>query len=558
MVDHKRIKTGYDLELLFGSAYFLNLIRGAYKAGEIPDRIDMPGSGPLFIGQPSQAFILSEDTEADLQVAMPYGLREDALNAEADIFVSIAIERDGIAIRYRRLDENTRQLIIGIGQAIGRPNLLQEVEDSLRRSLGRKVPIELLSSQVAELETRKVPQQGEYQDAYGVYVNLNIKVAPQPGPPEKEYTKRGDLSKAVSFLPKNRALAVGIAKETFTRFANSQWHAFAVFDPQGNVSHPFKLNGNEMGEHISVAVEPRKDTIRATSKLWSRVPGVNLNADVTSVLDIKPVVKEGVVEFDTELVQLDLDTGAWGDFLGGFFGALLGGLIGALTGNPIGFVVGMGIGAGSGIATIEIAEAVMEGELGGQVEEGVKRAGITSVLSAFPVRLEVFVDERDPFFDRHYILVHYFREVDVDEIGMSMTADATWDPYNVTEYVTIVGVNRGVEAGNVAGVTAIWYYVEGHGIIELPMKEILKRIQNRELIQADIEPSGIHRKKTVIKEIMLKSSAVFRVPELMALHKERVLAMPGFQFIYPKHIAPYIRHAPDGKLENNLEWLPRF
>ena len=46
--------------------------------------------------------------------------------------------------------------------------------------------------------------------------------------------------------------------------------------------------------------------------------------------------------------------------------------------------------------------------------------------------------------------------------------------------------------------------------------------------------------------------------EIIALHGDRVIRLPGFQVIDPKGAQPYVRSAPDETKINNLESLPSF
>lgn len=554
MIDHSRIRTGFDLEILLGADYFLTVLGGAYDAGEIPSEIVIDDDSSLPVLRPTAVRILPEGEAADIEVTVPVIL-VDQTNVTLGMGVTIAANK--ITLDYRYMDETTRGLIAFFGLITGKPDLLVQVEADLTENLNQDVPLDLVSGDVAEMQVKKVSADGDFQAAYGLYLNLDLKIAAQSGPPEEDFIPRGNLDTAISFLPGSRAFAVGVGLPTFPRLANNLWHDLGEEQDNGSITHPVKDGNNTVGAYKSVTIVPGlAGSLRITIKSEIFID-VWPDADVTAVFTFTPRTNDGILSVDIELVEFDADTGLLGDLLGFLIGGALGALIGLFFG-PVGVAVGASIGAGAGIATVEIGEAVAEGAFSDEVEEQADEAGVASMFSAFPVRKRLFSDTRDPFFIRHYEVVNLFDETDVDLLGMSFGGSAVMETVNEPVDTTIVDKTRGSSAASWNGLEALTYRLESLGDVSMPISEVLRRIPLEQLQRVRLRPTNVRREETIVTDILFDSGVDLHVAETVALQDRGVLVLLGYQLIHPRNANPYYRAWADQRLDNNFESLPDF
>lgn len=554
MIDHSRIRTGYDLEILLGADYFLTVIGGAYDAGQIPSEIVVDEDSSLPVLRPTAVFIMPEGEAADIEVVVPVVLVDQT---DVTLGLGVTIAANKITLDYRYMDETTRGLIAFFGLITGKPDLLTQVEADLTESLNQDVPLDLVSGDVAELQVKKVAADGDFQAAYGLYLNLDIKIAAQSDPPEEDFIARGNLNAAVSFLPGNRAFAVGVGLPTFPRLANNLWHDLGEEQDDGSITHPVKDGQDTVGAYKSVSIVPGlagslRITIRSEIFIdfWP-------DADVTASFTFTPRTNNGILSVDIELVEFDADTGLLGDLLGFLIGGALGALIGLFFG-PVGVAIGASIGAGAGIATVEIGEVVAEGAFSDEVEEQADEAGVASMFSAFPVRKRLFSDERDPFFIRHYEVVNLFEEANVDLLGMSFGGSAVMETVNEPVDTTIVDKTRGNSAASWNGLEALTYRLASLGDVSMPMTEVLRRIPLEQLQRVRLRPTNVQREHTIVTDILFDSGVDLHVAETVALQDRGVLVLLGYQLIHPRNANPYYRAWADQRLDNNFESLPDF
>jgi hypothetical protein len=564
MIDNTRIRTGFDVEINIGGDYLLTVIQGAYDAGEIPNEIST-GDDPdqvLAVGRPTSVRILASDDgdtgddEADVEVIIP--MDQLIEGSAAVIGLHVTFVEDGVDLAYAYIDDDTRTLIEFMGLLTNQPNLFEEVEADLREALDRHIDLDLVSNSAeGGLVTRKLPASGDCQAAFGLYLNLDLKIAPQSGPPEDDFIERGDVDRAVSFLPEDLSFAIGLSPDTFPRLANDMWHGLGEEQDDGSIDHPVKDGDTTVGEYRSVAIAPRNGFMEVTVR--SRIfIDIWPDADVTAVFHFTPTIDDGVLSFDIELTEFDADTGLVGDLLAFLIGGVIGLLIGLFFG-PVGIAIGASIGGVGGIATLEITEEVVEGQFDDQVEEQAQNeAGVASALSAFPVRKRLFTDDRDPFFMRHFEVVSLFEEARVNDDGLSLGGTAVMETVNEPVETTIVDRQRGDGPLSRFGLLSLTYRLEGHGDIPVPITEILRRRPLDQIQRVRLRATNIRRHETVVTDVRFQSGVDLHVQELVNLQDNDVLVVAGYQLIHPRDDAPYYRAWADQLLENNFESLPPF
>lgn len=557
MIDNTRIRTGFDLEINIGADYLLAIVQGAYDAGEIPNEIST-GDDPdqvLAIGRPSKVRILAgEEDEADIELFIP--IDQLIEGSVAVIGLAVTFGQDGVDLAYCYVDDETKALIQFAGLLIGDPNLFEKVETNLREALDRRIDLDLVTTSAqGPPVTRKLPASGDCQAAFGIYLNLDLKIAPQSGPPEEEFIPRGDAGRAVSFLPQDRSFAIGLGPDTFPRLANDMWHGLGEVQDNGAIEHPVKDGDSTVGEYRSVAIAPRNGFMEVTVR--SRIfIDIWPDADVTAVFHFTPTTNDGLLSFDIELTEFDADTGLVGDLLAFLIGGVIGLLIGLFFG-PIGIAIGASIGGVGGIATLEITEEIVEGQFDDRVEEQAKEeAGVASALSAFPIRKRLFTDDRDPFFLRHFEVVSLFAEAQVNGNGMSMGGAGVMETVNEPVDTTIVGCERGDGPLSRFGLLSLTYRLENHGDIPVPITEVLRRRPLDQIQRVHLRPTHIRRRNTIVTDVHFQSGVEFQVNELVNLQDNDVLVVSGYQLIHPRNANPYYRAWADHTLENNFESLP--
>lgn len=354
----------------------------------------------------------------------------------------------------------------------------------------------------------------------------------------------------------DRSIAVGLGAETFSRIANNMWHRLGMESSDGSFSHPVMQGNQKKGHYKSISIKPidGKLEVKVRSEIYiDNWP----DADVTTVFHFTPQIIEGALNMEVKLVEFDADTGILGDVLGFLTGGILGMLIGLLFG-PAYLLIGAVIGGVGGVATVEITEAIMEESYSDDVENVAKNADITSLFSSFPVRKRLFSDRRDPFFIRHYEVLSVFDETTTDSTGMSFAGHAIMTAMNEPVDTTIVNKSRSTAAGNWHGIHSITYHLDTIGDVEMPIREVLRRIPLQQLACVRLKPTQIHRENTVIQGIRFSSGVDFYTSETVALQDKGVLVLQGFQLIHPKKSNPYYRAWKDTRRENNFESLPNF
>lgn len=560
MVDHTRIATGYDVELLLGGDYFLTIFQGAYDAGLIPtiveteEKVVDTGDPALIqsehyviqIAKPTALTILGQEPEADMEITVPIiATKIITINGEdnpdKDISALLSIRLDviftttALAIAYHSLNPGTQAFLefaAGVEQ-------VAQIDVLLAEKLNQQFPLSLALEGVEMEPPMKVRGTGSFQDAYGIYLNLpDIKIAAQSGSPESEFITRGDVNAAASFLPRDKAIAIGIRSTTFDRLANNLWHTeLAVVRANGTIDHPvFDPDTNEeIGRYESVTIEPVNEGVvevtirsRVFRRLWP-------DATVTAVFHLRSRIENTSPRFTLDLVDFNVNTGLVGDLL-----ALL-------------------IGGGLGVILLELFEFVAQKRNEDEAEAEGKKADVAAMLAAIPRSLPLFGDARDPLFVREYLVVNQFDGVQIDGNGLSFVGQAAIATYNRTLPVALVGRERGNGNGSWNGLHSLTYRLDNGQEITLTLPEVMTRIARQELrSHVRLHLTHIRRQKSVVKEMLFDTGVDLAVLEMANLQLNGIAGLRGYQFIRPRGRNPYFRSPADNSKANNLESLPSF
>lgn len=558
MIDNTRIKSGYDVEVLLGADYFLTIFQAAHEAGQIPASFQVAQGDQLItvtVARPHDAAILQGD-DANLELTMGLTIElpdaAEPINIDAGVEFLISFSKEtGVSISFVRFDSSIRGTLVSF---VGEEKVL-ELEESLRASSDKTLQVDF--SEAEQLVQRVLPGQVEpaIQPAIALYLNLNLKVASQDGPPESEFIERGNADLGVSFLVKDRAYAIGVSPQTFERFANDAFHGFFQ---EGENSHPLLQDGKPVGEYKSIRMEPKDDGfVRITVRFRGFVKHFP-DAPVKVEFNLRSSIVDGRLHFDVELENFDADAGLLGDVIAYLCGGALAVIALAILGP--GAVVLMPILQSGAIVGIEIIANRKGDENEGTAAEGGDdiRADVSSAFSAFPTRVELFVDKRDQFFTRHLFLQCRFQDVVINKEGMSMSGRTFIDRTTFFPQTDIKSRSRGTDADSRLGISTLTYRLHDFINVTLTMAEVFRRISKNEIARVDLEPTNTRRSDTIVTDIKFESGVDFSVAEIIALDDERIIRLPGYQIIDPKGANVYVRSAPDKRKQNNLEELPTF
>ncbi|MEE9378358.1 MAG: hypothetical protein V3V33_10020 [Candidatus Lokiarchaeia archaeon] len=570
MIDNTRIKTGYDVEILLGSEYFMTIFYGAYDSGEIQSQVDLGNGALLNINRPISCQLLPNSVDADLEIIIPVELivtDMPPLPHDATIGLFIDITMSDFRFEYSYLDDLTRNLITTFETTSGIPGILEEVENKLRTDFERDINLDLVSETIIKLDTRKISGSDGYQDAFGLYANLNIRTIranPFVSFDIDQYIDRGTLINGISFLPNDRSFAVGFSKDTFQRFENDAWNNLAVQHPNGYYYFPVMDGDEVVGNFTDLDIILKNGFIKVIIKMKIIIDNWP-DANVTAVFRYIPRISNGVLTVDMELRDFDADTGLLGDFLGFLIGTLFFSLIGFLTGELGGAAILAAFGGVGGVITVEITEDVLADKFGEDAVED-RSIGIDNAFETFPVRNRIFADQKDPFYNLWYVLVNYYDEVNINSNGMSLAGHALIETENEPTHVTVIDKERGESADSWNGFLTLIYRMERAGNIILPILEVLQRIQRNELAQVFLTPTHIHRKFSMVSDIQFNSGLDLHVAESVALQDAGVIHVNGYQLIHPLKLHlrynripnPYYRARANESKDDNFESLPIF
>jgi len=552
MIDHNLLKTGFDYETLFSADYFLTIIQTAYDYEKIPDELDLGDSGSLLIGRPSTATILHDNNDADLEIDV--GVDYNGLLLSVSLTFKLLFDDSKITLQFVDIDNTTRQLII----AFANQETLDTILATLSTQVNQEVPISL-GNNVAQLEVKKLAPTPNHQAAIGLYANGNLQIASQSQKPEEDFIERGDLNLATNFLPADQDYAIGLSSTTFQRLANHAWHQTGeerggkllhpIYDPKDIrkwqaklASNPDEKKPDPVGKFVSFSIKPLNGFVRMVVKseifidFWP-------DADVTAIFHLTPTLANGNLVMNTELEDYDVDTGLLGDLLAFLTLGLL------------------------GIIALEIVEAVIEAE----TDDAVEQQGQDQAADAFSGLLasfNLFTERLDPFYKTHIKLKHFYENAKVDALGMSLSGSAVIEPVDEPVPIEIIDKQRSLAFPQYQNLMSLFYRVpdfDGGDRIELLMSEVLTRITNQQLSKAEMRPTQVNRKNTIIRDLKFSTGVDFTVNATIFLFKERVLSIPGYELIEPRRPGvygkvahAYFRDKADRSLEDNLDELPAF
>lgn len=616
MIDHSRIKSGFDCEVLLGAEFFRMAFHALFDSGQFETKhhlveggasvvIDRPTKTEIMFGEVSRTVTqddgkpVIETGEVDLSVAFPatfYEATGNVNNTELGLFLKIKLtelvnEKTGLVnnidmeVSYAGLHQESWDWLVDNYTLIA----AYAADTKLRENLQIALP-GLIPGDFQKMHICKLPAVDGFQACYAVYVNLDLKVGPTeeviPAPPGSTYSlptikiippepdaqpvDRGDWTLGLNFLPRDRHVVMGSPRDIYGRLSKDRLHSFTEETSPGVYSRPLKNRSEEViGQLSNISVKPGAGEI--VVKATTRTEGIKAETVIHVILRIE---ENGELKVDIKVDEPEADVSFF-DFAALFLGQALTLGLAPLTG-------GLSLGAGlimSGM-TISMLHAVKEGyeAQGLGVVEGMvkdKQDSLLGFLDTIPSRVTIVKFRHDPFYYRHFQVVTLFREVNIRSEGMSFAGMVIPGGEDIPlQDVKLVGRVR--EEEPVGSLRALLYRVPRRDeIVEIdrfqrpdPRKksvfllnweEVIKRVAEKQLRKSVlIRPERVRVRDGRITEMFFDTRVALAPFEAAEFQLNQVLTVLGARLVRPRQGRPYYRTKPDAFEHNNLPNLPQY
>jgi hypothetical protein len=562
MIDTSRIASGFDVELQLGGGWFFTAMRLWNDHGLLA-----PAGSPVTI------------TDVRIIFEPGWDLQIEILGRAEPVFARVELDQAGTHL----VVTSSMPGVPARGIALG---VLQDVPE-------RPVLVKLAGD-------------AGHEAALALLVNLDIDtspvspVSPPSGPPLPggATVPRGSAGDARSFLPRGKHIAVGMGRDTFSRFANNVWHTNLRAE---DGSHPLPDGRHEGGRWSRVTVTPEDGHIRL--QLDCELPAGSPR-QVTMSLLLTPAVTDGGLRYrigpgsSAELRLLD-------DLFRGTPDGLLGSVMSFVAGLFIGgaafaALVRAGVPSTAGPIGFEVAERIVDGvaqqevraRVGGEplAEIICDRAGVAqiarprhgggfdrSLLDAIPGSISISTDHpgEELLYLRSLLVTPVYDDWKVDAAGFGVAGASATSEKSQPEIVSLV--DAAYDGDRLIALT----YQHGDGRRqELPLEEVFARAAGGELRApfrmrqepedaavrvpegklacVCLRPVAIRREDTVVREIEFENGLRLKVPDAVALQDAAALVIMGYQLVHPRGAHAYYRARADALIDNNFESLPEY
>lgn len=252
--------TDYDIELMLGEDYFLNIFQGLYDNNIIPNEIKINDRLSIKVNKPKNISIVTDSVVPiyyssfvpDIILILPIRILTKTLQTK--IGFSVGITNKEIIFKLLSLDIETEEFINSKAEELQISNLLIFVKEELKKYLNKNIPLSFDDNIISELTYNKLKDDGLYKKAFGLYINLNLNLDFEPfvipytnKPYIPEFIiRKNDLSRAKSFLPKNKSIAIYLSENTFRRIELNLWNKLLSLQKSKNIKNlkfeTFSLN----------------------------------------------------------------------------------------------------------------------------------------------------------------------------------------------------------------------------------------------------------------------------------------------------------------------------
>ena len=566
MIDTNRIRSGFDVEFQLGSGWFLTALNGLAERGLLIP----PGSIPFIADDATfeviAVEIIFDPPDRDLRIDILIGGL-----LPITVFASISLSDDGseLVLKNSLTDDPTT------------------------------VPFGVLDGLAGVPELDKLPGNNDHEPAIVLLANFDLRANSQGGPPlpPGEHVPRGDSNNALSFLPLNQDVAIGIPQAALSRFANDIWHS-QLTDEDGN--HPFPDAENEQGDWRSVSMFVQNGRIRVSLQGRAEIdtPLIDIipDPDITITVDLIPNINNGILTFEL-VADANIDFGILGDLLAAIVGGIIGFVIGLFTGNPIGGAI---TGAALGVVLLEVGEVIVGDIIAREIQAQIDGEPLTQFfkcennvvnlatvpdqgqglnlgfLDTLPTSVPIFTDNPDPLHKRTVLVTTSFNDFSLNNNGFGLEGSSDIEERYLPEDASIV---RQTSVNDV--LTTLIYQTPDTTEHEIPVADILTRVaadnvpeplnvldsnQNDVILRKEegqlpiacLHPVAIRRQETIITDIRFDTGLEMVTADTIMLQDAGALILPNLQLIHPVNANPYYRSPPNATEEDNFENLPEF
>lgn len=555
MIDTSRIASGFDVELQLGGGWFFTAVRLWNDHG--------------LLSPPDHAVTI---TDVRISFEPGWDLQIDILGREP-AFARVA------------LDEAGAHLVLATSMP-GVP--------------ARSIPFGVLQDVLERPVLVKLPGDAAHEPALALLVNLDIQAGPpaEPPLPGGATLPRGNAGKARSFLPRGKHIAVGMGRDTFSRFANNVWHTNLR---AADGSHPLPDGQHDGGRWTRVTIAPEDGAIRL--QLECELPAGSPRTVIMSLL-LTPAVADGSLRY-----SVGPGTSADIRLLDELFRGIPDGLVGGVVSFVVGLFIGgtafaalvrAGLQPTAGPIGVKVAEKIVDGigqrevcvQIDGEplAETMCDRAGIAhvarprrgggldrSLLDAVPCSISISTDHpgEESLYRRSLLVTPAYDDLQVDASGLGVAGASATTEKCQPELVALV---RAAYEGE--RLVALTYQRSDGRQQDLPIEEVFARAAAAELkapFQVSQEPEdatlripegkiacvclrpvAIQRDDTVVREIEFENGLRLKVADAVALQDAAALVVMGYQLIHPRGAHAYYRARADSRADNNFESLPEY
>jgi hypothetical protein len=623
-IDFTLIQSGFDLEILVSSRlvqiYLDSLLAAREASGEIPFGGEDHRKVLRILRLSNARFISGDSVSTDAELAVDMDYQIDSISGERiDEGVQVVylnVRMSGLSTSDISAAQDTLTLMVSFIKSQGDIDVHDKLNDSdslslivnLGAAFYQEHPIDLVPGEVHRVEIQTFPATPEHPAAMGVYVNFKFRNSPLPD--DFLEFERGDLGKALNFLPQEYDYAIGVSPSVYDKLGAHIRHEYfgrTYTTPGGEVkySYVWSDDGQEINcKAVTVLPDFRVNmhTDQNTGRTVSETVytgGLRMNIhthvymseyDINAEADIKygvfPTEKDGVLELKLKLLDTDVDVSFW-DSVRSIFMADNGNYMALWICFPIA-LIGVPIGGAIKWLVAEIGASLAEDELTDQLKAGTAKAQkkIATVLDYLSGRVTFLKKRMDPFYTTHFQAVVAWKEARFDEKGMRMggTLEGAQEflpkeQYGVndqgekTEELVICDKTRTRDGAIDRLVYRIADYQDIFEVDNFPrldpvgkpdefllaVSEIINRIQEKRLdVMVQLYPTHVRIRDHHIYVIRFHSGLVLRpqeAGELQYIH--RALRVMGYDLVRYRHTLKfYYRSERDRQETNNLWSLP--
>lgn len=623
-IDSNLIQSGFDLELLFSARLVQLYLAAMFDAREAEGAAPITGVDEPktfhFLHVSNATFIADDPASPSADLALDLAYRIDSFFGEQ---VDEGVETVYLNVQMQGLstsDISTKQnslcfkvtFLESHGDIDAHDTLnMQErlmVMSILNIAFTQSHALDMVPGEVQRVETLTLAATEGHAAAMGVYVNFKFRNSPLPD--DFLEFERGDLGKALNFLPAGYDYAIGASPSVYERLGAHIRHeifgrTYKTLGGEMKYSYVWSDDGQEINCKAVTVYPDCRLSMRTDPKTGKSISemvytgGLRMNIhthvymseyDINAEADIKygifPSEKDGVLDLSLKLLDTDVDVSFW-DSVRSIFMADGGNLMALWICFPVA-LIGVPIAGAVKWLVAEIGAALAEDELADRLRQGTAQAQekVATVLDYLSGRVTFKKKRMDPFYTTLFQAVVTWKEARFDEKGMRLGGVLAGgqdfvpkEQYDInaegvkTEELVICDKTRAADGAIDRLIYRVTDYqdifqVERFRRLDpagrpdeflLPVNEIIERISEKRLtVMVQLTPARVRIRNNQVNVIRFHSGLVLRpqeAGELQYIH--RALRVMGYDLVRYRHTLKfYYRGKRDRQVENNLKSLP--